>query len=242
MIGIYKFENKINKKVYIGQSINLERRYQDHYKNHANPNLKDFQTKFYRALRKYGFENFTYEIIEEDDTYDPDTLDEREIYWIKYYDSYNNGYNSTIGGHLNLTTIGENHPMAKLTNKEVLEIKDLLKNSRETEYEIANKYKVTQSLISEINNGERWTTIGINEKYPLRSIGKLRTGENNPKAVFTDKEVIEIRKRYVNETGKQIYEDYKEKSSYKTFERLLSGRTYSHLPIYKKKEKKWINN
>ena len=41
MMGIYKFENKINGKVYIGQSISLEQRYQSHYNNHKNENTQD---------------------------------------------------------------------------------------------------------------------------------------------------------------------------------------------------------
>ena len=80
MIGIYKFRNKINNKVYIGQSVCLEKRYLEHYHNHANPNLKDYKTKFYKALRKYGFDNFDYEIIESNDYFTSKELDEREIY------------------------------------------------------------------------------------------------------------------------------------------------------------------
>ena len=51
----------------------------------------------YKAFRKYGVENFTFEEIEEVEN---DLLDEREKYWISFYDSYYNGYNSTIGGRL----------------------------------------------------------------------------------------------------------------------------------------------
>ena len=57
----------------------------------------------------------------------------------------------------------------------------------------------------------------------------------------SDEEVIQIRKRYVNESAKQIYEDYKNRVSYQTFQAMLWGRSYKALPIYKKKEKKWIN-
>ena len=40
---------------------------------------------------------------------------------------------------------------------------------------------------------------------------------------------------------RKIYEDYKDRVSYQTFQAILWGRSYSTLPIYKKKEKKWIN-
>ena len=48
-----------------------------------------------RAFRKYGIENFSFEILEECSKED---LDDREIYYISKYDSYFNGYNQTTGG------------------------------------------------------------------------------------------------------------------------------------------------
>ena len=65
MKGIYKFTNKINNKVYIGKSQNLLQRYQSHKRNYNNSKLQDYNTKFYRALRKYGFENFDVKILGE---------------------------------------------------------------------------------------------------------------------------------------------------------------------------------
>ena len=56
---------------------------------------KESDYPLYRAMRKYGVEHFKHEVVEEcDDT----LLDEREKYWISYFDSYNNGYNQTLGG------------------------------------------------------------------------------------------------------------------------------------------------
>ena len=95
MTGIYKIENLINHQIYIGQSKNIEKRWQDH-KNRT----KTGTTKFYQALREYGIENFSWEIIEE---CSQEQLDENEIYWIEHYDSYKNGYNSTPGGQFQTT-------------------------------------------------------------------------------------------------------------------------------------------
>lgn len=97
MIGIYKFTNLINNKSYIGQSIDISKRYYQHSVNHLNPNQKEYNTYFYKALRKYGFNNFNFMILEITDT---NKLDEREQYWINYYKSNdsNFGYNCTIGG------------------------------------------------------------------------------------------------------------------------------------------------
>ena len=66
-------------------------------------------------------------------------------------------------------------------------------------------------------------------------------GDKSAKSQFTNEEVINIRIRYIKESAKEIYEDYKDRVSYQTFQAMLWGRSYSSLPIYKKKEKKWIN-
>lgn len=89
--GIYKITNIKNNKSYIGQSVDIERRWKEHI---AAVNT-DKKNSLYRALRKYGIDNFSFNIIE---LCSQNLLDEREIYWIKYYKSYNSGYNETIGG------------------------------------------------------------------------------------------------------------------------------------------------
>lgn len=90
---IYKITNCINNKVYIGQTVGkIEHR----FKEHKNAAVRGCDYKFHRAIRKYGIENFIIEQIEECDN---SILDDREVYWIKYYDSYHKGYNSTKGGN-----------------------------------------------------------------------------------------------------------------------------------------------
>lgn len=87
--GIYKIENKINGKIYIGQSIEIEHRWQKHLA--AND---DFV--IHKALKKYGKENFDFSIIEECNSLE---LDNKEKYWIDYYNSLiPNGYNMIPGG------------------------------------------------------------------------------------------------------------------------------------------------
>ena len=72
--GIYKIENLINGKVYIGQSIEIERRFKKHLTAKDN-------TVIHKAIRKYGKENFSLQILEKCDTI---LLDDRESYWINY--------------------------------------------------------------------------------------------------------------------------------------------------------------
>lgn len=92
---IYKVSNINNDKIYIGQTIRtLKERWEQHITD--SHNKKDITNHFHNAIRKYGAQSFNPIILEECDN---DLLNEREKYWINYYDSYNNGYNSTLGGN-----------------------------------------------------------------------------------------------------------------------------------------------
>ena len=95
---IYKFTNKINNKVYIGLdtgTIEEARRYKDHKHSYKNVTRNSY---FYKAIRKYGFENFSYEILENCENIND--LNDKEIYWISYYNSTDKdcGYNILPGG------------------------------------------------------------------------------------------------------------------------------------------------
>lgn len=96
MSYIYKAICILNNKIYIGQTnTSIEERWKQHYTAAFLPSHGDYNFAFHRAIRKYGKENFKIELVEE---CNKDDLNEKERYWIQYYDSYNNGYNSTLGG------------------------------------------------------------------------------------------------------------------------------------------------
>lgn len=96
MIGIYKITNNINQKVYIGQSVNIEERIKQHFWKASNKNDISYNSALHLAIRKYGKENFSWSIVEECPI---DMLDEKEKYYIKYYNSLSpNGYNILTGG------------------------------------------------------------------------------------------------------------------------------------------------
>lgn len=124
---IYKITNIQNNKVYIGQT---KETLQQRFSRHMGYQSVEHDSKFYRAVRKYGRNNFTIEQI--DEAFTQDELDEKEVYWIRYYNSVNNGYNSndhkgrvggdTLSDHPNLSEIkrklsdskmGAKNPMAK---------------------------------------------------------------------------------------------------------------------------------
>lgn len=95
MIGyIYKITNRLNQKAYIGKTIyTVEERWQEHIRDSKRDRCKD--RPLYRAMNKYGIENFSIEQIEEVEVKD---LSNREIYWIEHYHTFSNGYNATLGG------------------------------------------------------------------------------------------------------------------------------------------------
>jgi len=89
---IYIAINLINNKSYIGQTIqDLNLRIYQHIYFSKNP-----KCKFARALNKYGANNFKWGVLEDNISYED--LNAKEIYYIKNYDTYYNGYNSTKGG------------------------------------------------------------------------------------------------------------------------------------------------
>ena len=88
---IYIHKNKINGKIYVGQTCQNppEERWKmgEGYKT---------CTKFYRAIQKYGWSNFEHIILETELTLEE--ANQKEAYYIKLYDSYKKGYNSSLGG------------------------------------------------------------------------------------------------------------------------------------------------
>lgn len=89
---IYKITNDINNKIYVGKT---ENSIQHRFKEHCIDAFRDRNEKrpLYSAMRKYGIEHFSIELIEE-----TDNPEEREIYWIAFYEGYVKGYNATRGG------------------------------------------------------------------------------------------------------------------------------------------------
>lgn len=151
--GIYKITNKKNGKAYVGQAIDIYKRWRKHKTSPFNKNSNSYNLTIACALRKHGIENFIFEIIEKCPI---EELDEREIYWIEYYDTYHNGYNETLGGKSG----------RKALNERALGIMNDLKNTSLNNSEIANKWEVSTRLVSAINTGYYW--FQENVKYPIR--------------------------------------------------------------------------
>lgn len=128
--GIYCFENMTNGKIYIGQAQNIKKRIQHHIKSRDS-------LYFHNALRKYGYANFNIYILEFAEI---DKLPDLEIYYIKKYNSFENGYNLTEGG--------EGMRGRHITEEQKKNIGE--KNSKET---WAYNYKLNYYLKSESREG-----------------------------------------------------------------------------------------
>lgn len=91
---IYKVINDINDKIYVGKTLSsLEKRFTEH-KEDSHRHQEQIRP-LYRAMNKYGCDKFHIELIEECPI---ESLSNREIFWINFYNSYENGYNATLGG------------------------------------------------------------------------------------------------------------------------------------------------
>ena len=89
---VYLIENKINGHKYVGKTYNtIQERWHEHLKDAKREDKAD--RPIYRAINKYGANNFTISQLDY-----CENCEEREKYWIAYYDTYHNGYNATLGG------------------------------------------------------------------------------------------------------------------------------------------------
>ena len=158
MIGIYQIENQINGKVYIGQSRDIEKRWQSHLLATYKSNWPSYNYPLYQAMRKYSPENFTFVVLEECLVVE---LNTRESFWIKQAQSNLShlGYNQTMGSDYQ-------HPWQKITPKILEQITLLLLASEKTNLEIANQFAIHPDTVRDINVGRTWKRDNID--YPIK--------------------------------------------------------------------------
>ena len=120
-IGIYKIECCINHKVYIGQSIKIEKRWKDHIFDLVNN--KHCNTHLQNAWNKYGSNMFKFDIVE---LCSKNELNDKETYWKRYYDKVSGTYN--IGHTGNIKTMSDEqklkikeYNLGKKQSKETIE-------------------------------------------------------------------------------------------------------------------------
>lgn len=242
MIGIYKYQNKQNGKIYIGQSINLEQRVYAHKSSAFNEKAKDYNSQFHQALRKYGIDNFNYEVIATltNGEYSKEKLDELEIFFIKYYDSYHNGYNATEGGdnNPNRSQLGEKNGRALLTEEDVIYIRECY-NAHIPFRQVFKEYenKISKRGLQKVWWFDTWKNIlpeyhTEENKYwhshNAKSLPSEITSENKRK--FTKEEVQKMRYDYDNGmTSKEIWRKYNQDVAWSTIYNIVTRKTYKDI-------------
>ena len=208
--GIYKITNKINQKCYIGCSKNIEKRWSSHKSESVLDQFPQYNYSIHKAFRKYGLDNFSFEIIEE---IDENQLFDREKYWISFYNSYNCGYNETEGGDCGPVMFGEDNPSAKLTEADVIDIrKSILEGKMLSEVFPLYKDRISKRGFEHIWRGEDWINIlpeAIEYSKSQEYKQKIKSFAGKS-AVSKEKQIIREEIKRKKEEGLNRLEVYKE--------------------------------
>lgn len=157
--AIYKIQNKINKKIYIGQSKDPEKRFKEYSSGQSG-----YISLIEKAILKYGVENFTFEILGWFEDYN-----KKEKEFISYYRSLvPGGYNILPGGNNPPLLQGENHPNASITLEIAKAIQKDLLNHKIAKKQIMKKYNVSADLLRHMIVGDSWRDESL--QYPLRPL------------------------------------------------------------------------
>lgn len=231
MTGIYKITNKTTQQCYIGQSNDLEKRLTSHIRTYENSAID-------RAIKKDPC-NFAYEIIE---LCSEEELNDKEIYWIKYFDSYVDGYNQTTGGsYYHCPT---SYSITLLTDDDIMLIRKCYASQKyNSGAEVQREFfpHLDRHLIAEVYNGQLKPEIMpevYTQNYVHEQTQKVQLGEKNPASIATENDVVLLRSLYVIKTREELYE-FAPHLKERTIVSILSGQNWKHMPIYKKKEKRW---
>ena len=173
MIGVYKITNPEG-KIYIGQSVDIKKR----LNQYKNMNKRGIGNHLYNSLKKYGYTNHIFEVLEECSI---TQLNEKEIYWINFYNSINEGLNLKEGGSFG------NHSHE---TKNLIRLKAIgRKLSEET------KQKISQSKIGNRYNLGRKHSEEIKQspQYKNRKKGKITPERNKKIKESLEKPIIQYK-------------------------------------------------
>ena len=215
---VYKIINTLNGKSYVGITKNIESRFAFHRTRYKNESKKEYIKKpLYKAFRKYGIENFKFIVLYSNLTVSEAKNKEVEMIYKFKTLTHEKGYNITKGGDWRLNS-GENNNTTKLTEREVLEIRDRIKNGEniKTVYEQYSD-KITFSGFQGIYLGRNWKYLG----EPVKNI--LPNG-----ASINKDTVLKIRSMY--DEGKNPHKIATELGlEYKKCLRICKRETYKNV-------------
>lgn len=185
---IYKIENKINGKLYVGKT---QKSLEERFTGHKERARAKYNCHLYNSMNHYGFVNFEIKIIEECKT--EDELNEREIYWIKFLKTLDRkkGYNMTIGGTGGDTFSNQNEERRKeRLEKQRVSMIGKNKDKKRTKAEKEN--------LRVINTGKK---VSIATKEKIRKAQKI--AQNRPEVKKKKSEAMKG-KKHTKETIEKI--------------------------------------
>lgn len=236
---IYVIKNILNNKVYVGQTKNPTRRWQQHQYDCFTKN--ETWTRLYCSMRKHGVNNFTYTIIQECDTLD---VNQNEIHWIEELKATDRkfGYNQDLGGNQNKIVSQEtrikigNASRGRIVSDATKEKISLSKLGKKRSEE--SKRKQSISNIGRVHTEETKQKIskshqGINKspqpKQAKQKMSQQRRGELNIKAKLTEQDVFSILEICKSESSNsKIAVTFKVKPL--TIWKIRVGKAWKHIP------------
>jgi len=212
--GIYRVFNAITNKSYIGKT---EKSFRERLNSHIKTlNSKTHHNKHLQTSFNNQGEYFCFEIIESFDNNSDVDLNSLEMYYIREYDSYKNGYNQTLGGEGLLGVVvseetkmkvlkankgmfyGESHSQSKVKEEDVISICKMIIDGK-TNNEISHELDISSSIIRHIRNGDRWSHVVSDymSKFPPKRRNQTITNDLK-ESLYTPEYVFNLYKTIKN--------------------------------------------
>lgn len=229
-MGVYLIRNKANGKVYVGSSVRIEERWEDHIRE-LNGNRHNNRYLLH-AWQKYGQENFSFEIIETTD--DESSLVDLEQKWIDYFRSYerDKGYN--------LSPHAYNILGYRFTEEQRKRVSEALKGKRKSE-EHRKKLWINRKVTEEQRRfmsqlGKSWKGKKIVGEHS-RKKSEAQRGSKNPRAKYTEELILAIKKDLANQLPTcEIVKKYG--VNYMLVYEVRKGKKWTHVRLDEESEKK----
>lgn len=157
---IYIIQNKINNKIYVGQTNKPELRWKQHQRDSKNPHTNSYYMMIGRALVKYGVDNFEFSVIEEFDALQE--ANKAEEFWIQYLNTQdvNIGYNIKSGG--------DNHKQPESSKIKIGKANSIALKGRLLSKE--HKESISQGLLKAYRNKPRKCKITLDQALEIREL------------------------------------------------------------------------
>ena len=239
---IYKVTNKVNGKIYIGQTCDLKRRNYHHIYSSYNEKAGDYNTRFHQAIRKHGKDNFQTTLL--CIAMSQQEADELETFYIEKFNSFDFscGYNMTKGGISevgNRVQKGEKNGRALLTKDDVYRIREDYNNLVPFR-EVFLKYqdKISKRGLQKVWYFETWKDVLPEVNTPENKYWHSHNAKANPSEVaannkrhFSEEDVRQYRELHFEQgmSIKRIHEKFCSNLRYSTVYNMITKKTYKDI-------------